>query len=77
MTKKVLGDGEGSYGLEWRWSNNERRVLFFFFFFCSKLGFKCDSPTLDAKDRSNCYSQCSSWRWGCLWYALDDFYVKP
>ncbi|KAM0024616.1 hypothetical protein Hdeb2414_s0022g00617831 [Helianthus debilis subsp. tardiflorus] len=25
MTKKVLGDGEGSYGLEWRWSNNERR----------------------------------------------------
>ncbi|KAJ0577254.1 putative sugar phosphate transporter domain-containing protein [Helianthus annuus] len=26
MTKKVLGDGEGSYGLEWRWSNNERRI---------------------------------------------------
>ncbi|KAM0036931.1 putative alpha-D-phosphohexomutase, alpha/beta/alpha I/II/III [Helianthus debilis subsp. tardiflorus] len=25
MTKKVLGDGEGSYGLEWRLSNNERR----------------------------------------------------
>ncbi|KAM0005145.1 hypothetical protein Hdeb2414_s0219g00837591 [Helianthus debilis subsp. tardiflorus] len=27
MTKKVLGDGEGSYGLEWRWSNNERRGI--------------------------------------------------